>query len=71
MTTQYFQPNIVFGENAHVAVEKFARYFDVEERPVPVSKESSYVLDPRRAMEYIDENTIGVMVNEEVQFPIR
>lgn len=56
------RPNIVMGANAQVALEKFARYFDVECRLVPVSVESKYRLDPKRAMEYIDENTIGVFV---------
>ena len=55
-------PNIVMGANAQVALEKFARYFDVECRLVPISKESHYRLDPQRAMQYIDENTIGVFV---------
>jgi len=36
-------PNIVFGANAQVALEKFARYFDVEARMVPVSVESQFV----------------------------
>ncbi|KAI6167114.1 pyridoxal phosphate-dependent transferase [Pisolithus thermaeus] len=55
-------PNIVMGANAQVALEKFARYFEVECRLVPVSVESKYRLDPKRAMEYVDENTIGVYV---------
>ncbi|KAI0372007.1 glutamate decarboxylase [Pilatotrama ljubarskyi] len=55
-------PNIVMGANAQVALEKFARYFDVEARLVPISEESHYRLDPKRAMEYVDENTIGVFV---------
>ncbi|KZT01734.1 glutamate decarboxylase [Laetiporus sulphureus 93-53] len=55
-------PNIVMGANAQVALEKFARYFDVEARLVPISEESHYRLDPKKAMEYIDENTIGVYV---------
>ena len=55
-------PNIVMGANAQVALEKFARYFDVECRLVPVSKESHYRLDPKKAMQYVDENTIGVYV---------
>ena len=58
----YFHPNIVFGSNAQVALEKFARYFEVECRLVPISKESNYRLDPKKAMEYVDENTIGVYV---------
>ncbi|KAM0786905.1 hypothetical protein ACM66B_002329 [Microbotryomycetes sp. NB124-2] len=55
-------PNVIMGANAQVALEKFARYFDVEMRLVPVTEESNYVMDPKRAMEYVDENTIGVFV---------
>jgi len=55
-------PNIVMGANAQVALEKFARYFDVECRLVPISKESHYCLDPKKAIEMVDENTIGVFV---------
>ncbi|KAJ7349472.1 glutamate decarboxylase [Mycena albidolilacea] len=55
-------PNIVMGANAQVALEKMARYFDVECRLVPISVESHYRLDPKKAMEFVDENTIGVFV---------
>lgn len=55
-------PNIVMGANAQVALEKFARYFDVECRLVPISVQSKYRLDPKEAMKYVDENTIGVFV---------
>jgi len=41
---------------------RFARYFDVECRLVPVSETSKYRLDPKRAMDFIDENTIGVFL---------
>ena len=34
-------PNIVMGAEAQVALEKFARYFDVECRLVPITKEVS------------------------------
>jgi glutamate decarboxylase len=50
------------GANAQVALEKFARYFEVECRLVPVSEESRFCMDPKKAMEYVDENTIGVFV---------
>jgi glutamate decarboxylase len=50
------------GANAQVALEKFARYFEVEARILPVSKKSSYRLDPDLVRENIDENTIGVFV---------
>ncbi|KAI5861077.1 glutamate decarboxylase [Durotheca rogersii] len=55
-------PNIIMGANAQVALEKFARYFDVEPRILPVSAESHYRLDPELVRQNIDENTIGVFV---------
>ncbi|KAH8818722.1 glutamate decarboxylase [Flagelloscypha sp. PMI_526] len=58
----YFHPNIVFGSNAQVALEKFARYWDVEARLVPVNKATKYVMKPEDAIPFIDENTIGVIV---------
>lgn len=56
------KPNIIMGANAQVALEKFARYFEVEARILPVSKKSHYRLDPDLVKENIDENTIGVFV---------
>ncbi|KLU83134.1 glutamate decarboxylase [Magnaporthiopsis poae ATCC 64411] len=56
------RPNILMGANAQVALEKFARYFDVEARILPVSAKSHYRLDPGLVRENIDENTIGVFV---------
>ncbi|KAF9931673.1 hypothetical protein FBU30_009734 [Linnemannia zychae] len=55
-------PNIIMGSNAQVALEKFAGYFDVECRKIPVSAESHYCLDICKAAEACDENTIGVFV---------
>ncbi|WOO78663.1 Glutamate decarboxylase [Vanrija pseudolonga] len=55
-------PNIVMGAEAQVALEKFARYFEVEGRLVPVTKESNYVMDPKKAIQCVDENTIGIFV---------
>ncbi|RYO95320.1 hypothetical protein DL763_003744 [Monosporascus cannonballus] len=56
------KPNIIMGANAQVALLKFARYFDVEARILPVSKRSDYRLDPDLVRENVDENTIGVFV---------
>lgn len=56
------KPNILMGANAQVALEKFARYFEVEARILPVSDISSYRLDPDQVKQNIDENTIGVFV---------
>jgi glutamate decarboxylase len=38
---------------------KFARYFEVDARIIPVSKESNYCLDITKIKENCDENTIG------------
>ncbi|KAI9867738.1 MAG: hypothetical protein M1813_008538 [Trichoglossum hirsutum] len=56
------KPNIIMGANAQVALEKFARYFDVEARILPVTEKSSFRLDPELVRKNIDENTIGVFV---------
>ncbi|KAL2161354.1 hypothetical protein VTH06DRAFT_8576 [Thermothelomyces fergusii] len=56
------RPNIIMGANAQVALLKFARYFEVEARVLPVSAKSKYCLDPDLVRENIDENTIGVFV---------
>ncbi|KPV72538.1 uncharacterized protein RHOBADRAFT_46583 [Rhodotorula graminis WP1] len=58
----YFHPNVVMGANAQVAIEKAARYFDIENRMVPVDESTKFVMDPRRAIKLVDENTIGVFV---------
>jgi len=43
-------------------LRKFARYFDVEARILPVSAKSQYRLDTTKILENVDENTIGVFV---------
>lgn len=53
------RPNIVMGESVQVVWEKFARYFDVEPRFIPVEKGRS-VLAPEDVARAVDENTIGV-----------
>ena len=56
------KPNIIMAANAQVALEKFARYFDVEARILPVSEKSHYCLDPNLVLDSVDENTIGIFV---------
>lgn len=56
------KPNIIMGSNAQVALEKFARYFEVEARILDVSEKSHYRLDPELVKKNIDENTIGIFV---------
>ncbi|MCU0308070.1 MAG: glutamate decarboxylase [Thermoleophilia bacterium] len=54
------KPNIVYGVNVQVCWHKFARYWGVEERLVPVA-EGRYVIDPDQAARLCDENTICVV----------
>jgi len=53
------RPNLVFGGDVHVVWEKFCRYFDVEPRIVPLSRDK-YTIGPEDVEPHIDENTIGV-----------
>lgn len=54
------KPNIVMGINVQVCWEKFANYWDVEMRLVPMEGDT-YNLTPDRAVAQCDENTIGVV----------
>eukprot|EP01025_Chloroclados_australasicus_P008035 TRINITY_DN12763_c1_g1_i1.p2 TRINITY_DN12763_c1_g1~~TRINITY_DN12763_c1_g1_i1.p2 ORF type:complete len:494 (-),score=65.96 TRINITY_DN12763_c1_g1_i1:429-1910(-) len=54
------KPNLVMGYNVQVCWEKYCKYFDVEERFVPL-EEDCYILTPEHAKEYVDENTIGIV----------
>ncbi|PON74992.1 Glutamate decarboxylase [Parasponia andersonii] len=55
----YDKPNIVTGANVQVCWEKFARYFEVELKEVKL-REGYYVMDPKIAVQLVDENTICV-----------
>ncbi|MED6157531.1 hypothetical protein PIB30_023916 [Stylosanthes scabra] len=55
----YDKPNIVTGANVQVCWEKFARYFEVELKEVKLT-EGYYVMDPVKAVQMVDENTICV-----------
>ncbi|MFJ4681913.1 glutamate decarboxylase [Streptomyces sp. NPDC088789] len=52
-------PNIVTGP-VQVCWEKFARYFDVELRQVPLEPDA-LALRPHQLRDHVDENTIGVV----------
>ncbi|MBJ3814162.1 glutamate decarboxylase [Shimwellia pseudoproteus] len=62
----YDRPNIVTGP-VQVCWHKFARYFDVELREVPIS-EDRLGLNGEVVTQYIDENTIGVVPTFGVTF---
>ena len=53
------KPNIVFGADAHVCWDKFAKYFDVEPRIIPMEKDR-FTISAETVAERIDENTICV-----------
>ncbi|ANH94279.1 MULTISPECIES: glutamate decarboxylase [unclassified Streptomyces] len=54
------RPNLVMGINVQICWEKFADYFEVEPRYVPMEGDR-YHLTPEQAVELCDENTIGVV----------
>ncbi|MFA1544691.1 glutamate decarboxylase [Actinomadura chokoriensis] len=54
------RPNLVMGVNVQICWEKFANYFEVEPRYVPMEGDR-YHLGAREAVELCDENTIGVV----------
>jgi glutamate decarboxylase len=54
------RPNLVMGINVQVCWEKFARYWEVEPRFVPIEP-GRYHLGAEEAIKYCDENTIGVI----------
>ncbi len=55
----YNKPNLVMGADVHTVWDKFARYFDVEPRIVPL-KPGKYTIGPKDVEKLIDENTICV-----------
>jgi glutamate decarboxylase len=55
------KPNIVMGVNVQICWEKFANYWDVEARLVPMEGDRFH-LSAEEAVALCDENTIGVVV---------
>jgi glutamate decarboxylase len=54
------RPNIVMGGNVQVVWEKFANYWEVEPRYVPLEGDVFH-LTADRLMDHVDERTIGVV----------
>jgi glutamate decarboxylase len=54
------RPNVVMGINVQICWEKFANYWDVEMRLVPMEGER-FILSAEEAVKLCDENTIGVV----------
>ena len=55
----FSKPNIVMNAAVQVCWEKACRYFDVEEKYWYCTNDQ-YLLDPKAAVELVDENTIGI-----------
>jgi glutamate decarboxylase len=55
----YDKPNIVMGADVHTVWEKFARYFDVDLKLIPLQKDY-YTIKSEEVAAEIDENTIAV-----------
>jgi glutamate decarboxylase len=53
------KPNIIFGTDAHVCWDKFARYFDVDAIKIPIDTKKR-TITAKAVSEHIDENTICV-----------
>ena len=60
------KPNLVCGP-VQICWHKFARYFDVELREVPMEG-NRLTLTPEEVLKYVDENTIGVVPTLGVTF---
>jgi glutamate decarboxylase len=60
------KPNIITGP-IQVCWHKFARYFDVEIREVPIAHDR-YLISPEEVIKRADENTIGVVPTLGVTF---
>jgi len=55
----YDKPNVVMGIDVHTVWEKFARYFDVEPRLIPMDNER-FTITADEVARHLDENTICV-----------
>jgi glutamate decarboxylase len=53
-------PNLILPANVQVCVEKAARYLELEERYVYCDEEH-LCLNPEKAAELVDENTVGIV----------
>ncbi|CDS05122.1 Putative Glutamate decarboxylase [Lichtheimia ramosa] len=53
------KPNMVLGANCQVAWHKALLYLEIEPREIECTEELLY-MDPKKAVDQVDENTIGV-----------
>lgn len=53
------KPNIIMGSNVQICWDKFARYFDVEAKIIPI-QDNKYIITAEDVEPLIDENTICI-----------
>ncbi|MDF1828255.1 MAG: glutamate decarboxylase [Legionellaceae bacterium] len=53
------KPNIIMGSNVQICWDKFARYFDVEAKIIPI-QDNKYIITAEDVKPLIDENTICI-----------
>lgn len=53
------KPNMVLGSNCQVAWHKALLYLEIEPREIDCTEDLLY-MDPKKAVDQVDENTIGV-----------
>lgn len=51
------RPNMVVGNHAHLAIDKFADICDVDLKKIPVSVESNFSFDTTQLEDAVDEGT--------------
>ena len=62
------RPNMVMGADVHTCWEKFARYFEVEARVVPL-QEGRYTIGAAEVEPLLDERTIAVATASFAELP--
>ncbi|MDP2574450.1 glutamate decarboxylase [Vibrio penaeicida] len=57
----YDRPNIVIGSDVHITWVKYAQYFDVDIKWIPITEETNYVITAEEVRKAVDENTTCVV----------
>ncbi|WP_339388112.1 glutamate decarboxylase [Vibrio caribbeanicus] len=55
------KPNIVIGSDVHITWVKYAQYFDVDIKWVPIKESTNYVVTAEEIRDHVDENTTCVV----------
>ena len=56
----YDRPNIIMGNNVHITWEKYAKYFEVEAKIIPLQPDR-FIITGEEVKEAVDENTTCVV----------